>query len=171
MNVREQGMGGQAVLAPEMHCELRDFVHLEARLLDEGRFEDWVELFHEDGVYWVPASPGQASPETALSLFHEARPLLALRARRLAHPQTHVNTPPARTHHHLSNIEGADLGGGGYALRCMLLMVEWRNGTQRLFSASCNYQLRRSLAGLRILSKRVDLLDCDAPQRALVIPF
>lgn len=53
----------------------------------------------------------------------------------------------------------------------MLLMVEWRNGTQRIFSACCNYQLRRSLAGLRILSKRVDLLDCDAPQRALVIPF
>ena len=174
MNMREQGLGGgaqAASLAPEIFCELRDFAYLEGRLLDEGRFEEWVELFQDEGTYWVPASRGQESPETALSLFHEAKPLLALRMRRLANPQTHVQAPPARTHHHLSNIEGADLGGGAYALRCMLLLVEWRNGTQRIFSACCNYRLRRGLGGLRIVSKRVDLLDCDAPQRAIVVPF
>ena len=29
------------------------FVIREARLLDEKRFDEWYELFAEDGHYWV----------------------------------------------------------------------------------------------------------------------
>ncbi len=38
------------------------FLIQEARLLDERRFREWMELFAEDGTYWVPAVPDQASP-------------------------------------------------------------------------------------------------------------
>jgi 3-phenylpropionate/cinnamic acid dioxygenase small subunit len=69
------------------------FVHAEARLLDEGRFVEWLELFAEDAVYWVPGQPGQASPHEALSLFFERKPLLALRVARLADPQMHAHVP------------------------------------------------------------------------------
>ncbi|MBV8111708.1 MAG: hypothetical protein JO012_18275, partial [Hyphomicrobiales bacterium] len=31
------------------------FLIQEARLLDERRFREWMELFAEDGTYWVPA--------------------------------------------------------------------------------------------------------------------
>lgn len=158
-------------LAPGVLEELRTFAFEEARLLDDRRFEAWVDLFVADGVYWVPAEPGQAQAEGTLSLFHETRPLLQLRARRLSHPQTHIQAPPVRTHHHLNNLGGADLGGDMYLLRSMLLMVEWRNGEQRLFSAACEHRLRRTPAGLRIVLKRVELLNCDAPHRALAIPF
>ena len=130
-------------------------------------------------MYWVPSEPGQASPDSALSLFHETTPLLKLRARRLGHPQTHIQAPPARTHHHLSGIIGADVKGGvggsegdiHYLVHSMLLMVEWRNGEHRLFSARCEHRLRRTPNGLRIAAKRVDLLNCDAPHRAIAIPF
>jgi hypothetical protein len=33
------------------------------------------------------------------------------------------------------------------------------------------HRLRREPAGLRIVLKRVDLIDSEAPQRALTIPF
>ena len=46
-----------------MKHELEAFVLREARLLDERRFADWLALFAEDGVYWVPTLPGQASPQ------------------------------------------------------------------------------------------------------------
>jgi len=170
MNIGLKAGAGSA-LAPGVLDELREFAFEEARLLDAGRFEAWVDLFAEDGVYWVPAEPGQPAPEGTLSLFHETRPLLRLRARRLTHPQTHIQAPPVRTHHHLSNLSGSDLGGGQYLLQSMLLMAEWRNGEQRLFSAACEHCLRRTLAGLRIAWKRVELLNCDAPHRAFAIPF
>jgi benzoate/toluate 1,2-dioxygenase beta subunit len=171
MNMGDIPAATGGALAPGVLDELREFAFEEARLLDTGRFEDWVDLFAEDGVYWVPSQPGQTSPEGTLSLFHETRPLLQLRARRLAHPQTHIQAPPVRTHHHLNNLSGADLGDGLYLLRSLLLMVEWRNGEQRLFSAACEHRLRREAAGLRIVAKRVDLLNADAPHRAFAIPF
>lgn len=171
MNMHGLKTASGGALAPEVLDELRDFIFLEARLLDAGGFEAWVDLFAEDGVYWVPSEPGQAVPEGSLSLFHETKPILQLRARRLMHPQTHIQTPPVRTHHHLGNIGGEALGEGSYLLRSMLMMVEWRNGEQRLFSAACEHRLRRTPVGLRIVLKRVELLDCDAPHRALAIPF
>lgn len=171
MNMGDLKAAPGGALAPGMLDELREFAHQEARLLDTGRYEEWADLFAEDGVYWVPSERGQASPDGTLSLFHETRPLLRLRARRLTHPQTHIQAPPVRTHHHLSNLCAADLGSGEYLLRAMLLMVEWRNGEQRIFSASGEYRLRRTATGFRIVLKRVELLDCDAPHRALAIPF
>ena len=171
MNLHDLKAAAGGALAPEVLDQLRDFVFLEARLLDAGGFEAWVDLFAEDGVYWVPAEPGQAVPQGSLSLFHETKPLLHLRARRLMHPQTHIQAPPVRTHHHLGNIGGEDLGDDMYLLRSMLLMVEWRNGEQRLFSAACEHRLRRTPVGLRIVLKRVELVNCDAPHRALAIPF
>ena len=50
-----------------MKDELEAFVLAEARLLDERRFSDWLALFAEDGVYWVPTNPRQASPQEAAS--------------------------------------------------------------------------------------------------------
>ena len=44
---------------PPSEHELIDFVYHEARLLDEKRFEEWYELFTEDGLY--AANTGRCS--------------------------------------------------------------------------------------------------------------
>ncbi len=48
----------------------------EVRLLDERRFEDWRELFAEDGRYWVPLKPDQKSPDGESSLFFDDRKIM-----------------------------------------------------------------------------------------------
>src|SRR5437868_12561618 len=63
--------------------ELVKFVVREARLLDEKRFDEWYELFADDGHYWVPANPGQADPHLQNSLAYEDKFLLKLRVERL----------------------------------------------------------------------------------------
>jgi ethylbenzene dioxygenase beta subunit len=149
-----------------MKDELEAFVLREARLLDERRFSDWLALFAEDGVYWVPAAPGQASPQDALSLFHEPKPLLAMRVARLERPDMHAQAPVTRTIHHVSAVEVADL-----EVRSALLIAEWRAGESRWFAARVLHRLRREPAGLRIALKRVDLIDSEAPHRAIAVPF
>jgi ethylbenzene dioxygenase beta subunit len=153
-----------------MKDELEAFVLREARLLDERRFSDWLALFAEDGVYWVPAAPGQASPQDALSLFHEPKPLLAMRVARLERPDMHAQAPVTRTVHHVSAVEVADL-----EVRSALVIAEWRAGqsgeVSRWFAARVLHRLRREPAGLRIVLKRVDLIDCEAPHRAIAVPF
>ena len=168
------GAGGGAkevTRAPEVLRECEAFLFEEANRLDEGRFDAWVDLFDETGMYWVPSERAQISPQDTLSIFYESKALLRLRVQRLAHPLTHVQVPRSRTHHHISSVTAAELGGGRYLVRSLLLLMEWRAGEQTLFSARCSHELRRSEGGLCILSKRVDLLDCDAPHRAISVPF
>ena len=150
-----------------MKEELEAFVLQEARLLDERRFAEWLALFAEDGLYWVPTRPGQASPDEALSLFYETRPLLALRVERLLRPDMHVATPPSRTLHQVSAIEIVDSS----EVRSSLVVAEWRLGDTRWFAGRVTHKLRREPQGLRIVMKRVDLIDSEAPHRALVVPL
>jgi 3-phenylpropionate/cinnamic acid dioxygenase small subunit len=150
-----------------MKDELEAFVLEEARLLDERRFSDWLALFAEDGVYWVPTLPGQRSPEEALSLIYEPRALLGLRVERLQRADVHVQTPASRTVHHVSAIElCADL-----EVRSALIVAEWRAGETRWFAGRVLHRLRREAQGLRIVLKRVDLIESEAPHRALALPF
>jgi len=150
-----------------MTQELQAFVLQEARLLDERRFRDWLALFAEDGIYWVPTRPGQASPHEALSLLYEPRPLLAIRVERLLRPGAHVATPPARTLHQVSGIEVLS----DEEVRSTLVVAEWRAGETRWFAGRVLHRLRRAPEGLRIVLKRVDLIDSEAPHRGLVVPF
>ena len=38
----------------ELHFEIEQFLYREARLLDDGRFHDWLALFTDDARYFVP---------------------------------------------------------------------------------------------------------------------
>ena len=58
---------------------VEEFLVHEARLLDERRFREWMELFAEDGTYWVPAAPDQESPFAQASLFYDDRNLMRTR--------------------------------------------------------------------------------------------
>ena len=153
-----------------MSEEVERFLLQEARLLDERRFSAWLELFADDGVYWLPTRPDQASPQEALSLIYEPRALLAVRVARLERPDMHVQSPPSRTVHHVSAIE-VDSDGADVIARSALIVGEWRAGESRWFAARVLHRLRRTPPGLRIALKRVDLADSEAPHRALAVPF
>src|SRR5262249_8255668 len=75
-------------------CE-RFLLH-EARLLDEGKFDDWLALFTLDGWYWVPSEPDQDNPHDTVSLIYDDRRLLETRVRRLASPRLYSPAPRPR---------------------------------------------------------------------------
>lgn len=152
---------------------VEEFLYREARLLDERRFEDWLDLFAEDGVYWVPLEPGQESPLDTASIIYEDRRMLEVRLTRLRHPKNYADTPPARTRHLVNNVmlDGADDATGELNVGSALLMVEYRDDTQRVFGAGVQHRLRPDGEGFRIASKRVDLVNCDAGHGFMSIPF
>jgi 3-phenylpropionate/cinnamic acid dioxygenase small subunit len=85
----------------------------------------------------------------------------------------HVQSPPARTLHHVAGIQASLAHEAHWTLeaRSTLVMAEKRNDDLRWFAGRVFHGLRRERNRLRIVQKRVDLIDCDAPQRALAIPF
>ena len=145
----------------------------EARLLDARRFREWRDLFTEDGYYWVPSAPDQTDPGARASLFYDDRELMQTRIERLEHPNIHVQTPPSRTLHMVSNVrlEEADEAGGEYTVASALLMAEYRLETQRVFAGAQRHRLVRAGASFRIRWKRVDLINCDSAFEAMAVPI
>jgi 3-phenylpropionate/cinnamic acid dioxygenase small subunit len=151
-----------AQLAAEL-AGAQAFVFHEARLLDELRLEEWLALFAPDGCYWMPASWNQPDPLDHLSLYHEDVNLLDVRVRRIRHPRTETMKPPPRTAHLMSNVavDGVDEGAGELQVYSTFSLYEYRLNEQRVFAGHVRHRLRRTPDGLRIVLKRVDVLDCD----------
>ena len=97
--------GGGLMLAYETLREIELFVLEEARLLDEGEFEAWLDLYAPDGIYWMPSKPGQTDPLGVASIIYEDHAILSIRVHRLLEARALVLTPMPRTVHLVSNIE------------------------------------------------------------------
>ncbi len=141
-------------------ADLVKFVVREARLLDEKRFDEWYDLFADDGHYWVPAVHGQKDPHLENSLAYEDKFLLKLRVERLKTPNAFSQQPPSRCHHVLQAPEVENLRE--MKLRTSFLYTETRGDESQRYAATAWHTLVRQDDSLRIRLKRVDILNCDA---------
>lgn len=144
--------------------DLIQFVYAEARMLDEQRFDDWLELFAPEGHYWMPLVPGQQDPKLHTSLLYEDPLLLRVRVERLHGARTFSQQPKSRCHHLLQQptVESMDEAAGRYVVRTAFHYVETRIDTQTLFAGWATHTLVVQSGALRIALKRVDLVNCDA---------
>jgi benzoate/toluate 1,2-dioxygenase beta subunit len=153
-------------------AECEHFLILEARLLDEGRFDEWLALFTPDAWYWVPSEPGQRSPRDTVSLIYDDRRLLETRVRRLASPRIYSQEPRSRTSRIIANVTIEEADANGTTVRSKGQWLEYRREAQRIFGGTCFHRLVRVPGeGLRIAWKRVDLINCDAAHEGLLVPF
>ena len=151
--------------------EAEALLFLEARLLDERRFEDWLALYAADAVYWMPAQWGQVSITDEVSLMHEDRMTMEARVGRLLHPRAHSQMPPSRTLHMITNVRLAGEADGLQRVQSACLFHEFRAPDRTMLAALVEHRLRVVVGRVRIAWKRVDLLDCDQPHRSLQIPI
>jgi ethylbenzene dioxygenase subunit beta len=154
-------------------AECEQFLLHEARLLDEARFDAWLDLFTPEATYWVPSEPNQADPLETVSLIYDDRRLLETRVRRLASPRIYSQEPRSRTSRIVANVTvEADADPATTTLvRSKFVLIEFRRNEQRLFGGTCFHRLTVIGGAIRIASKRVDLVNCDAPLDGIVVPF
>ena len=143
---------------------LIDLVYREARLIDEGRFEEWYDLFAEDAYYWVPLTHDQPDGDNHTSLAYEDKLLLRLRIERLRSPRAFSQQPPSRCLHVLQRpeVESMDAPANRYVVRTAYLYVEARGEEQQVYACTAFHTLAVADGALRIRIKRVNLLNCDA---------
>jgi ethylbenzene dioxygenase beta subunit len=149
------------------------FLHREARLLDERRFEEWHALFAPDGVYWVPAREGQTDPLHEVSIFYDDPVMMAARIRRLRHPRMHAEIPPSRAVRSVTNVEVLPPGPDGLVEACsVMLMTEFRAGAQTAYHGRVAWRLAPAAGGdFLIRLKRVDLVNAEGMHRGMTVPF
>src|ERR1700676_4705478 len=119
------------------------FLLHEARLLDDGKFDDWLALFTSDAWYWVPSEPDQADPVETVSLIYDDRRLLETRVRRLASPRMYSQEPRSRTSRMIANVTIEDFGPDRQAatVRSKFFLLEFRRDQQRIFGGTAFHRL------------------------------
>src|SRR5262249_58714072 len=82
--------------------EAEDFLAEEARLLDERCFEEWLDLFTEDGIYWMPIAE-DSDPTKQTSILYDDDALRRVRVHPLLHERDFAPQPPPPTPPHITN--------------------------------------------------------------------
>jgi 3-phenylpropionate/cinnamic acid dioxygenase small subunit len=144
--------------------ELIDFVVREARLIDQQRFDEWLDLYADDGFYWMPLEWNQTDPRLTCSLMYEDKLLLSIRVERLKGARTFSQKPKSRCHHVLQTpqVDSRDPVANSYVTWTPMHYVETRMDEQTLYAAWATHHLSVENGKLRIKLKRVDLINCDA---------
>jgi 3-phenylpropionate/cinnamic acid dioxygenase small subunit len=155
----------------ERRAELEEFLYQEAWLLDQGRFDEWLELYTDDATYWIPLQADQSDPLTTSSIVYDDRRLLEVRVRQFQHPRAHARIPAPRTVHQVGNVRVIESNGCDVRVSSTLLLVEFRRERQRVWGALVEHRLRRTDQGLRIAAKRVDLVNSEAELDGIVCLF
>jgi 3-phenylpropionate/cinnamic acid dioxygenase small subunit len=150
---------------------VEQFLYHEARLLDTGHLEAWLELFTEDATYWVPLEHNQKDPYETSSIIHDDRTLLELRVKQARHPRAHARQPLARTVHQVGNIVVLSEGDSELRVNSTLHLTEFRNEKQRLYAALVEHRLRKAGDGFKIAHKRVDLVNAEGELDGIAILF
>jgi benzoate/toluate 1,2-dioxygenase subunit beta len=142
--------------------EVDEFVYREARLADEGHYDEWESLWTEDGVYWVPANDDQIDPQTEMSIIFDNRSRIATRVKQLNTGKRHSQTPRSRLRRLISNIERSE-ADGAIEVGANFIVYESRERGVTLWGGRVLYGLRRTEDGLRMARKTVLLANNDQP--------
>lgn len=141
--------------------EIELFLFREARLLDEGKMEDWLELFSSECLYWIPITPGGGNPLKEVSTAFDDRRRLQDRIYRLRTGYAWSQIPTSRTIRMLSNIEVWNVGEDQVRVRVNFMLTEFRTGRQKLYSGWCGYRLKKVEGEWKIVVRQVNLIDSD----------
>ncbi|HUH87415.1 MAG TPA: aromatic-ring-hydroxylating dioxygenase subunit beta [Pusillimonas sp.] len=154
----------------ETYHGVQQFIYREARLLDERQWQPWLDLWTDDGMYWIPQQQGQTSPYDHISLCWENAMLRELRLRTLDNPRNWAQQPKTHATRVVGNvmIDGAD-GDGCLIVRSAFHMTEWRKDTLRHMAGNYIHKLVAHEDSWRIRLKQVNLVNCDAVHGAIQV--
>ena len=142
---------------------VEQFLYRQAEVLDAKRWQDYIDLFTPDGVYWMPADPKDKHWDGIPSIFAEDKNLMTVRMKRVLHPDAWSQRPLWGTNHVVGNVivekESPD---GDVVARSRFHMMELRRDNVRHFAGSYVHDLKKTRDGYRIKQQRVDMTNAQA---------
>lgn len=90
--------------------DINSFLYRESRLLDDEQWDEWLECYHLDAPFWMPAWDDDdtlvTDPQREISLIYYAtRQGLEDRVFRIKTERSSATMPDTRTSHNISNVE------------------------------------------------------------------
>src|SRR5262245_311867 len=144
-----------------------EFLHREARLAHEARYAEWLTLWTEDGIYWVPATTDpKADPQRHLSHVYDNRARIDTRVKLLQTGHRYSQEPPSLMRRLISNVEvHRDVNGELVAEANFILAELSVQARHQLhwWVGRTTHRLRRVDGQLRMSQKKVVLVNAAEP--------
>ena len=148
----------------ELEREVAGLINREAMLLDRHRWDEWIDLYSEDAVYWVPAWANEeettTNPETQLNLIYlRNRGGLEDRVFRIESRDSYASVPLDRTVHVIGNIlvERADGEAVEATANCLVHTYGKKGAATR--GSLYDFAFRRIDGALKIIRKKITFID------------
>jgi 3-phenylpropionate/cinnamic acid dioxygenase small subunit len=149
--------------------DLMQFYIREAWLLDERRFREWLDLFTDDVLYFMPRRKNvprreahrEVTPLGDLALLEEDKRYLEMRVARLDSGMAWAEDPPSRTRHLVGNLAVEALDGGLVQAKTAFLVYRSHLETDQQLFAGCREDVLRPVDGAWRIARRTILLDAN----------
>ena len=165
------GEAATVMVTPQqaLWLELMPFYIREAWLLDELKFTEWLDLFTDDVLYFMPRrknvprreSHREVTPLGDLALFDEDKRYLEMRVARLDTGMAWAEDPPSRTRHLIGNLVVEALDNGEVQARTAFLVYRSHLETDQQLFAGSREDLLRPVDGGWKVAKRTIVLDAN----------
>ncbi len=142
---------------------VESFLYREARLMDENAYDEWLSLWADDALYWVPCNVDDPDPNLQVSAVYDDRRRLEERIVRLRDGPAYAQDPKSRMRRVISNIEIEESAGGEITIYSNFVLAELRRGQQDVFAGRAIHKLRRDGDSFKIAFKKVLLVNNDEP--------
>ncbi len=143
--------------------QVEQFLFHVAQLMDEHRYDEWLTLWTDDALYWVPSNRDDVDPKREVSLIYDDGVRLQLRVARLKSGFAHSQEPRSRLRRLISNIEIEQGDKGEIVAHSNFLLAELRRGKQDLFAGRSTHRLRPHNGSFKMAAKKVLLINNDEP--------
>ena len=149
--------------------ELMQFYIREAWLLDERKYKEWLDLFTDDVLYFMPRRKNVArrelhrelTPLGDLAILEEDKRYLEMRVARLDTGMAWAEDPPSRTRHLIGNLEAAPLENGEVEARTAFLVYRSHLETDAQLLSGCRQDVLRKANGMWKVARRTIVLDAN----------
>jgi 3-phenylpropionate/cinnamic acid dioxygenase small subunit len=149
--------------------ELMQFYIREAWLLDERKLKEWLDLFTDDVLYFMPRRKNvprreahrELTPLGDLAILEEDKRYLEMRVARLDTGMAWAEDPPSRTRHLIGNLEVAPLENGEVDAKTAFLVYRSHLETDHQLLSGCREDLLRKVEGVWRIAKRTIVLDAN----------
>ncbi|MBZ6083694.1 hypothetical protein KVH15_22065 [Streptomyces olivaceus] len=133
----------------------------EADLLDRRRYEQWQDLYAEDGVYVVPIDATTEDFANSLNMVYDDARMRRMRVTRMTEGYAIAAVDAARTIRTVSRFVVEAVTDEEVTLRSAQVLVAYKRGRHDLWAGEVTHRVRLSDDGDRIVSKVVRLVDSE----------
>jgi 3-phenylpropionate/cinnamic acid dioxygenase small subunit len=137
------------------------FLYREARLMDQHAYDEWLALWTDDALYWVPCNEDDIDPERHVSIVYENRARLEDRIARLKSGAAYAQDPKSRLSRVVSNVEIENESDQEVLVHSTFNVTALRRGRSDTFAGRTIHKLRPKGGTFKIAYKKVLLINND----------